>query len=127
MCPDKYFSYISTNLGYSLKVPLQGALNEYSQHIFLQRNKQNIPIFGVKKGTLYRAIILYGGCLTYIWTMKTYISIHSLIMVFIFHQYVLQRGAPVGPDQTASTFTILFSFLLVCFAVFLFLSRLLYF
>ena len=39
-----YFSYFSmkTCCGYSLEAPLQGASNEYPQHMFSLRNKKNI-------------------------------------------------------------------------------------
>ena len=33
-------------------MPLQGASNEYSQHIFLWRNKKTINTFGLKKAPL---------------------------------------------------------------------------
>ena len=42
-------------LWYSLEVPRRGASNEYSQHMFLSRNKKNIETFWLKKA-LYQEL-----------------------------------------------------------------------
>ena len=41
---------------YSLEVPLQGVSNEYSQYMFLWRNKKNINTFWLKKNVLSGAL-----------------------------------------------------------------------
>ena len=39
-------------LWYSLEAPRRGASNEYPQHMFSSRNKKDISIYRMKKGTL---------------------------------------------------------------------------
>ena len=45
--------------GYSLEAPLQGASNEYPQHMHSWRNKKNINTFFVEKCTLSGAMGIY--------------------------------------------------------------------
>ena len=48
------FLFLNKNMccGYSLKVPQQGASNEYPQHTFLWRNNKYINTFQLKKSAL---------------------------------------------------------------------------
>ena len=47
----KVFLFLNENIccGYSLEAPRRGASNEYSQHVFLSRNKKNKDSFWLEK------------------------------------------------------------------------------
>ena len=66
---NMFFSYFSTKnmLWYSLEAPRRGASNDYSQHIFLCRNKKNImriPVrFGAVANTKKKHLVLVKACL----------------------------------------------------------------
>ena len=49
--PHNFFLFLDKNIccGYSLEVPRWGASNEYPQHMFSLRNKEDISIFRMKK------------------------------------------------------------------------------
>ena len=49
--------------GYQVNI-LQGASNEYSQHMFSWRNKKNINTFGLKK-TSYQELCEFTQCTSY--------------------------------------------------------------
>ena len=47
------FLHEKKHCGYSIEAPCQGASNEYTQHMFLWRNKKNIRIFLLKTKVPY--------------------------------------------------------------------------
>ena len=63
--------------GYSLASPQRGDSNEYSQHMFLWRNKQNYPSI-ITKHTPY----LFHWYMTLLMMLKFYFCIFSTIIVY---------------------------------------------